>query len=70
MQNITKHYRVEVKINRKKQKFIVDTGSRVTFMPCNKILHNTKDIFPLKGKHQDVNKKENRFLGKTSGNTE
>ena len=36
------HYGVEIIINRKKQKFIIDTGSPVTIMPYDQKIHKTK----------------------------
>ena len=58
------HYGVEIKINGKNQKFIIDTGSPVTIMPNNPTLYNPEDIQPLKERYQDVNKNEITFLGK------
>ena len=50
------HYGVELKINGKNQKFIIDTGSPVTIMPNNPTLNNPEDIPPLKERYQVVNK--------------
>ena len=58
------HYGVEIKINGKNQKFIIDTGSPVTIMPSNPTLYNPENIQPLKERYQDVNKNEITFLGK------
>ena len=59
------HYGVEMIINGKKQKFIIDTGSPVTIMPYDQKLHKTKEIKPMKERYQDVNKNEIKFMGKT-----
>ena len=59
------HYGVEMLINGKKQKFIIDTGSPVTIMPYDQKIHNTKEIKPMKERYQDVNKNEIKFMGKT-----
>ena len=64
------HYGVEIKINGKNQKFIIDTGSPVTIMPNNPTLYNPEDVQPLKERYQDVNKNEIRFLGKVWVNIE
>ena len=58
-------YGVEMIINGKKQKFIIDTGSPVTIMPYDQKIHNTKEIKPMKERYQDVNKNEIKFMGKT-----
>ena len=55
------HYGVEIKINGKNQKFIIDTGSPVTIMLNNPTLYNPEDIQPLKERYQDVNK--NKIIG-------
>ena len=64
------HYGVEIKINGKNQKFIIDTGSPVTIMPNNPTLYNPENIQPLKERYQDVNKNEITFLGKVWVDTE
>ena len=64
------HYGVEIKINGKNQKFIIDTGSPVAIMPNNPTLYNPEDIQPLKERYQDVNKNEITFLGKVWVDTE
>ena len=64
------HYGVEIKINRKNQKFIIDTGSQVTIMPKNPTLYNPEDVQPLKERYQDVNKNGIKFLGKVWVNIE
>ena len=58
------HYGVEMKINGKKQKFIIDTGSPVIIMPYDQQIHNTKESKPMKERYQDVNKNEIEFMGK------
>ena len=58
------HYGVEILINGKNQKFIIDTGSPVTIMPNNPTLYNPEDVQPLRERYQDVNKNEIKFLGK------
>ena len=58
------HYGVEIKLNGKNQKFIIDTGSPVTIMPNNPRLYNPEDIQRLKERYQDVNKNKITFLGK------
>ena len=63
------HYGVEMKINGKNQKFIIDT-SPVTIMPNNFTLYNPEDVQPLKERYQDVNKNEIKFLGKVRVNIE
>ena len=57
------HYGVELQMNGEKQKFITDTGSPVTIMPCNQIIHDIKEIKPLKERYQDVNENEIKFMG-------
>ena len=52
------HYGVEMMINGKKQKIIIDTGSPVTIMPYDQKIHNTEEIKPMKERYQDVNKKK------------
>ena len=42
------HCVVEIKINGKNHKVIIDTGSPVTIMPNNPTLYNTEDVQPLK----------------------
>ena len=64
------HYGVEININGKKQKFIIDTGSPVTIMPNDITLYKAEDIQPLKERYQDVNKTEIKFLGKVWSNIE
>ena len=64
------HYGVEIKINGRKQKFIIDTGSPVTIMPNDTTLYKSEDIQPLKEIYQDVNKNEIKFLGKVWVNIE
>ena len=59
------HYGVELIINGKKQKLIIDTGSPVTIMPYDQKIHKTKEIKPVKERYQDVNKNEIKFMGKT-----
>ena len=58
------HYGVEIKINGKNQRFIIDTGSPVTIMPNNPTLYNPENIQPLKERYQDVNKNDITFVGK------
>ena len=57
------HYGVQMIINGKKQKFIIDTGSPVTIMPYDQKIH-TKEIKPMKERYQDVNKNEFKFSRK------
>ena len=59
------HYGVEMIINGKKQKFIIDTGSPVIIMPYDQKKHKTKEIKPMKERYQDVNTNEIKFMGKT-----
>ena len=61
------HYGVEIKINGKNQKFIIDNGSPVTIMPNHPTLYNPEDIQPLKERYQDVNKKRNHNPGENMG---
>ena len=58
------HYGIEMKINGKKQKFTIDTGSPVIIMPYDQQIHNTKESKPMKERYQDVNKNEVEFMGK------
>ena len=64
------HYAVEIKMNGKNQKFIIDTGSPVTIMPNNPTLYNPEYIQPLKVRYQDVNRNEIKFLGRVWVNIE
>ena len=57
-------YGVEIKLNGKNQKLIIDTGSPVTIMPNNPTLYHPEDVQPLKERYQDVSKNEIKFLGK------
>ena len=59
------HYGVEMIINGKKQKFIIDPGSPVTIMPYDQKILKTKEIKPMKERYQDINKNEIKFMGKT-----
>ena len=59
------HYGVEMIINGKKQKFIIDTETPVTIIPYDQKIHNTKKSKPMKERYQDVNKNEIKFMGKT-----
>ena len=64
------HYGVEIKINGKSQKFIINTGSPVTIMPNNPTVHNPENIQQLKERYQDLNKNGITFLGKVWVGTE
>ena len=63
-------YEIKLKINGKYQNFTIDTGSPVTKMPNNPTLYEQKDIQPLQGRYQDVNKDEIKFFGKSWANIE
>ena len=64
------YYGVELQINGEKQKCIIDTGSPVTIMSYNQHIHDIKEIKPSRERHQDVNKNEIKFMGKTCMNVE
>ena len=68
--NENNNYGIKLKINSKYQNFTIDTGSPVLIMPNNPELYDRKDIKPLKGIYQNVNKNENKFLGKIWANIE
>ena len=52
------------------QKFIIDTGSPVTIMPYNQIIHDIKEIKPMKERYQYQNKNGIEFIGKIWVNVE
>ena len=65
-----KHYTATVKINEKKKKFIIDTGSPITIMPPDETMLELTGIEKITNRYQDVNKNEVEFRGKIPVNVE
>ena len=62
------HYEIKLKVNGNYQSFTIDTGCPVTIMPNNPTLYKQRDIQQLQERYQDVNKNENKFLGRIWAN--